>query len=76
MLKKPVTDALKNASKRVIQKKAEATGDVIGNKIADKIIRVSKTSPQNNSKTNEEGRLRERYILPEQREKIIDNLNW
>ena len=75
MLKKPVTDALKNASKRVIQKKAEATGDVIGNKIADKIIRVSKTSPQNNSKTNEEGRLRERYILPEQREKIIDNLN-
>ena len=75
MLKKPVTDALKNASKRVIQKKAEATGDVIGNKIADKIIRVSKTSPQNNSKTNKEGRLRERYILPEQREKIIDNLN-
>ena len=75
MLKKPVTDALKNASKRVIQKKAEATGDVIGNKIADKIIRVSKTSPQNNSKTNEEGTLRERYILPEQREKIIDNLN-
>ena len=75
MLKKPVTDALKNASKRVIQKKAEVTGDVIGNKIADKIIRVSKTSPQNNSKTNEEGTLRERYILPEQREKIIDNLN-
>ena len=75
MLKKPVTDALKNASKRVIKKKAEATGDVIGNKIADKIIRVSKTSPQNNSKTNEEGTLRERNILPEQREKIIDNLN-
>ena len=75
MLKKPVTDVLKNASKRVIKKKAEATGDVIGNKIADKIIRVSKTSPQNNSKTNEEGTLRERNILPEQREKIIDNLN-
>ena len=35
-------------------KTAEATGDLIGNKIADKITRVSKTSPQNNSETNEE----------------------
>ena len=32
----------------------EATGDLIENKIADKITRVSKTSPKNNSKTNEE----------------------
>ena len=30
-------DAVKTASKRVIQKPAEATGDLIGNKIADKI---------------------------------------
>ena len=36
-------DALKTSSKRVIQKKAEATGDLIGNKIADKITRVPKT---------------------------------
>ena len=35
-------DALKTASKRVIQKTAEAIGDVIGNKIAGKITRVSK----------------------------------
>ena len=27
----------------------EAAGDIIGNKIADKIARVSKTSPKNNS---------------------------
>ena len=33
---------------------AEATGDLIGNKIADKITKVSKTFPQNNSVTNEE----------------------
>ena len=30
-------DATKTASKRVVQKTAEATGDLIGNKIADKI---------------------------------------
>ena len=31
------TDAIKTPSKRAIQKTAEATGDLIGNKIADKI---------------------------------------
>ena len=30
------TDAIKTASKRAIQKTAEATGDLIGNKIAGK----------------------------------------
>ena len=34
--KKSTTDAMKTALKRVIQKTAEATGDLIGNKIADK----------------------------------------
>ena len=47
---------------------------VIGNKIADKILRVSKSSKQNNSETNEEEILRERYISPELRYKIIDDL--
>ena len=50
--KRSATDALKTASKRAIQKTAEAAGDLIGNKIADKSTRVSKTSPQNNSETN------------------------
>ena len=36
-------DAAKIASKRVIQKTAEATGDLIGNKIADKITSIGKT---------------------------------
>ena len=31
--KKPVTDAIKTGSRRVILKAAEATGDLIGNKI-------------------------------------------
>ena len=40
--KKSTTDAIKKASKRAIQKIAEATGDLIGNKIADKKTSVSK----------------------------------
>ena len=40
--KKSTTDAIKTASKRAIQKPAKATGDLIGNKIADKIRSVSK----------------------------------
>ena len=36
-------DAAKIASKRVVQKIAEATGDLIGNKIADKITSVGKS---------------------------------
>ena len=39
--KKSTTDAIKTASKRVVQKTAEETGDLIDNKIDDK-IKVSK----------------------------------
>ena len=35
------TNSIKTASKRAIQKTAEATGDVISSKIADKITTVS-----------------------------------
>ena len=35
-------DASSTSSKRAIQKIAEATGDLIGNKIADRITKVSK----------------------------------
>ena len=40
--KQSATDTLNTSSKRVIQKTAEATGDFIGNKIANKIIGFSK----------------------------------
>ena len=49
--KQSATDAFKTASKRVIKKKTEATGDLIGSKIASKIKKVSKNSQQNNSET-------------------------
>ena len=41
--KKSTTDAIKTASKRAIQKTAEATGDLIGNRIADEITNISKS---------------------------------
>ena len=37
-------DAAKIASKRVVQKTTEATGDLIGNRIADKITSLGKTN--------------------------------
>ena len=49
--KQSATDTFKLAAKRAIQKRAEATGDLTGNKIADKITKFTKTSQQNNSET-------------------------
>ena len=37
------TDAAKAASKRVVQKTAEAAGDLIGNKIVHKVTSLGKT---------------------------------
>ena len=59
--------AAKTASERVVQKTAEATGDLIGNKIADKITSVGKTK----EKTNKPEEI---YIPPEKRQQIINNL--
>ena len=50
-------DAAKTASKRVVQKTAETTGDLTGIKIADKIISVGKT------KSNKKEDRQEIYIL-------------
>ena len=58
--KKSVTAAPKTASKRAI-----------GNKIADKITRVSKTSSKNNPETNEEEIFREKFIPSELRQKLL-----
>ena len=77
--KKSTTDAIKTASKRAIQKTAEATGDLIGNKIADKITSVSKKPSKelhNNDETEdvEIATPKKRYISPEERQQIIDEL--
>ena len=38
--RKSTTDAIKNTSKRTIQKTAEATGDLNGNKIVDLLFQI------------------------------------
>ena len=76
--KQSATDALKPSSKIIIKKTAEATGDLIGNKIPNKITKISQSSPQNNSKTirieHDKEVPKERYISPEERQKIVDDL--
>ena len=63
-------DAAKSASKRVVQETAEAAGDLIGNKIAEKINSIGK--PKEKTKTKE--RPEEIYIPPEKRQQFIDDL--
>ena len=61
--------AAKTASKRVVQKTAEATGDLIRNKIADKNTSIGKPKEKETKKETEEI-----YIPPEKRRQIIDDL--
>ena len=70
--KQSATDALKI----VTQKTTEAASDLFGNKIADRITKVSKTSAQNSLEIikNNKEILKEIYISPEERYKIIDDL--
>ena len=64
--------------KRVIQKTAEAAGDLIGNKIANRITKVSKNSQQYNLEkaANEHDKEipKERYLSPKERQEITDEL--
>ena len=78
-VKKSIINAIKTAPKRAIWKTAEATGDLIGNKIADEITRVSKRSTKEwqNNETEENvewATPKKRYISPEERQQIIDEL--
>ena len=62
-------DTAKTASKRVVQKTAEARGDLIGNEIADDIISLGKTKSK-----EKEDEMQGIYIPPEKRQQIIDDL--
>ena len=61
--KKSATDALKNFWKE------SATDALIGNKIANKVTKISKDSQQNNSQTvtneHDKGITKEMYVSPE-----------
>ena len=60
-------DAAKTASKKVVQKTAEATEDLIGIKIADKNTSIGKLK----EKTNKPGEI---FIPSEKRQQIIEGL--
>ena len=68
---KTTIDAANTASKRVIQKTAEAAGDLIGSKIADTTTSIGKPKENEKEKTKE---IEETNIPPEKRQQIIDDL--
>ena len=61
-------DALKTASKKVVHKPAAATGEFIGNKIADKIVKKNPVIDENSRNVEEI------IIPPEKREEILNKL--
>ena len=72
-----------NTAKNLFKKTVKATGDLVGNKIADKTVKFWRTSPQNDSEslTNKEESIgldremaRERCKSSENKQKIIDDL--
>ena len=66
-------DFAKIAGKKVLNKSLEATGDMIGNKIADRITKSSRNKAQKeDDRTMEE--TQELIIPPEKREQIIRDL--
>ena len=69
--KKSTTDAKKTTPKRTIQKRAEATGDLIGNKIADKITSISEKSPKE-LQDDEMEAPKKRYISLGEKQQIIN----
>ena len=77
--KQSASNTLKTASKRALQKSTEATCDLIGNKIDDKITKLqwicskTVTNEAENIEHNTEIP-KERYIPPEKGDKIIDDL--
>ena len=76
--KKSASDSIKTASERAIQKASEATGGLIGNKIADKITSISqKKSTKKLPTIGEDAEItthEKRYISPEERQQIIEEL--
>ena len=60
----------KTAGKKILKETAKATGDLIGNKIADKITSASKKP---HDEVNNEIP-KERYIYPKEKQLIIDEL--
>ena len=75
--KKSTTDSIKTASIRAVQKTVQATGDLIGNKTADKITSAPKKSTKElqNNETEigvKRATPKKRYIFPEENKLLIN----
>ena len=58
-------DALETVSKKVVEKAAEATGEFVWNKIADKIVKIKHVIDENSRN------IAEIIVPPEKREEIL-----
>ena len=67
--KKQGSEFAKIAGKNIVKKSAEVTGDLIGNKMADKITSLGKSKNKENKTSVEEI-----IILPEKRQQIVNDL--
>ena len=68
-------DFATTSGKKIVHKSAEATGNLIGNKIADKITSLNKPrSKKEKDETNVMEETEELYIPSEERKKIIKDL--
>ena len=70
--KKQGTNFAETTGKKIVEKSAEATGDLIGNKIADKITSLGKS--KHKEKENETNEVEKIIIPPEKKQQIINNL--
>ena len=69
----PGKDFAKIAGKKVLTKSAAAKGEIIGNKVADRLTRSSRNKAQKEDDKIMEG-TQELIIPPEKREQIIRHL--
>ena len=73
--KQSATDALKTSSKIVIIKTAEAIRDLIGNKIANKITKVSKNLETVTNENDKENLKKDICLQKKDKKGIIDDLD-
>ena len=70
--KKQGSEFAKTAGKKIVQRSAKATGDLIANKIANEITSLGKS--KNKEKENETNQEEAIIIPPEKRQQIINDL--
>ena len=66
---------LKQLVKKIVQKNAQATGDLIRNRVADKITSIGKSKKKKEKEKENETNEPEEIIIPlEKRQQTIDDL--